>query len=174
MRKKKLDLSLSPLIFTPFITFALLLSAAYFNPSVFAAGSNDGLVTKSDGTTYLSTAIGASSAADTSNPDLALLPQGYAHNLTTLLTGVLSLLIAVVSLLVFVYLIWGGIEWITSGGDKAKTDQARSKIISALVGVIIIAASYAVLQIMLRFLGFGSLTEVFNNIVPISPSTSKL
>ena len=133
-----------------------------------AAGSNDGLVTESDGTTYLSTAVGTTSATEANNPDLAILPQGYAHDLTTLLTAVLSLLIAVVSLLVFVYLIWGGIEWITSGGDKGKTDQARSKIIAALVGVIIIASSYAILQIMLRFLGFDSLTEVFNNIVPIS------
>ena len=156
--------------FLSFIIFIFTLgSAHFFLPvnSVLAAGSNDGVVTESDGTTYLSTAIGTASA-DTDNPDLAYLPPGYARNLTSLLTGVLSLLIAVVSLLVFVYLIWGGIEWITSGGDKGKTDQARSKIIAALVGVIIIAASYAVLQIMLRFLGFDSLTEVFNNIVPIS------
>ncbi len=135
--------------------------------NVLAAGSNSGVVTESDGTTYLSTAVGTTSA-EIDNPDLSILPQGYAHNLTILLTGILSLLIAVVALLVFVYLIWGGIEWITSGGDKGKTDQARSKIIAALVGVIIIASSYAVLQIMLRFLGFSSLTEVFNNIVPIS------
>ena len=145
---------------------------AFFTPAVIAAGSNDGVVHESDGTTYLSTAVGTDSASN--NPDLALLPQGYAHNLTTLLTAVLSLLIAVVSLLVFVYLIWGGIEWITSGGDKGKTDQARSKIISALVGVIIIASSYAVLQIMLKFLGFDSLTEVFNNIIPISSPTGNV
>ncbi len=134
---------------------------------VFASGARStNLIKKADGTTYLG--VISSASAKNSNPDYVILPRGYARNLTVLLTSVLSLLIAIIALLVFVYLIWGGIEWITSGGDKSKTDQARGKIIAALVGVIIVASSYAVLQIMLRFLGFTSLTEAFNHIKPIS------
>ncbi len=54
------------------------------------------------------------------------------------------------AILVFAYLIWGGIEWITSGGDSTKTEDARKKITAAIVGLIILAASYAILELVLR------------------------
>lgn len=104
------------------------------------------------------------------NPDLALLPTGFAPNLTALLTSMLSVVIAVVALLVFFYLVWGGFSWITSGGDKGKTEQARSKILAAVIGLIIVASSYAILQVLVRLLGYPSLTAVFEAIVPISGS----
>ncbi len=56
-------------------------------------------------------------------------------------------------LLLFIYLVWGGIEWLTSGGDKGKIENARNKITNALIGVAIIAASYAVWTLALTFFG---------------------
>jgi hypothetical protein len=73
-------------------------------------------------------------------------------------------------LLVFAYLIMGGVEWITSGGEKSKTESARNKITSAVVGLIILAASYAVLTLLIRFLGFNSLFEAINAVKPINQS----
>lgn len=102
------------------------------------------------------------------NPDLKLLPTGFATDITALITSLLSIAIAAVALLVFFYLIWGGLEWIMSGGDKSKTEQARSKIMAAVVGLIIVAASYAVVQLLVRFLGYPSLTAVFEGIVPLT------
>ncbi|MCB9801833.1 MAG: hypothetical protein H6774_01970 [Pseudomonadales bacterium] len=70
---------------------------------------------------------------------------------------------AIAALLVFVYLIWGGIEWITSGGDKGKTESARNKITAAIIGLIILAASYALLRIALEFIGVdGGLQGILN------------
>ena len=68
----------------------------------------------------------------------------------------------IAAVLVFFYLIWGGIEWITSGGDKGKTESARNKITSAVIGLIVIASSYAVLTLALNFLGFSNLNDVFS------------
>lgn len=67
-----------------------------------------------------------------------------------------ALLIA--GLLVFAYLILGGIQWITSGGDKGKTEAARNKITAALVGLAIVASSYALMQVVAYFFGI----DVFN------------
>ncbi len=106
------------------------------------------------------------------NPDLILLPTGFAPNLTALLTSMLSVVIAVVALLVFFYLVWGGFSWITSGGDKGKTEQARGKILAAVIGLIIVASSYAILNVLVRLLGYPSLTAVFDAIVPISGTGS--
>lgn len=64
-----------------------------------------------------------------------------------------ALLIA--GLLVFAYLILGGIQWITSGGDKGKTEAARNKITAALVGLAIVASSYALMQVVAYFFGIN-------------------
>jgi hypothetical protein len=48
---------------------------------------------------------------------------GFATDFGKLINGVLSFVMVIAALLVFLYLIWGGIEWITSGGDKGKTES---------------------------------------------------
>ncbi len=86
-------------------------------------------------------------------------PTGYATDLGGLLQSVLNFVMVIAALMVFFYLIYGGIEWISSGGDKGKTESARNKITAAVVGLIILAASYAIFIVVLNFLGFGSIQE---------------
>jgi len=90
-------------------------------------------------------------------------PRGFATNFGGLLNGVLSFVLIIGALLVLFYLILGGIEWITSGGDKGKTEAARNKITAAVIGLIILAAAWAILTLVLNFLGFRNLNEVFDN-----------
>lgn len=94
--------------------------------------------------------------------------RGFASSVSGLINGVLSFVMVIAALLVFLYLIMGGIEWITSGGDKSKTESARNKITGAVIGLIVLAASYAILLIVLNFLGFRNLGEVFDNVRPIN------
>jgi cytochrome bd-type quinol oxidase subunit 2 len=89
--------------------------------------------------------------------------KGFADNIGSLINGLLGFVMLIAALLVFLYLILGGIEWITSGGDSSKTEKARNKITAAVVGLVILAASYAVLLIVINFLGFSNLEEVFSN-----------
>lgn len=78
--------------------------------------------------------------------------------------------ILVSALLVFGYLVLGGIQWITSGGDKGKTESARNKITAALVGLAIVASSYAIMRIIGFFFGVnifdGGIGETLNTIKP--------
>jgi hypothetical protein len=83
--------------------------------------------------------------------------EDYGSLITTLLRTVMIL----AGLLVFVYLIWGGIEWITSGGDKGKTENARNKITAAIVGLVILAASYAILHLVISLLGVEGYGAIF-------------
>lgn len=66
--------------------------------------------------------------------------------------GVGTLLI-VAALLAFLYLILGGIQWITSGGDKSGMEAARNKITHAIVGLIIVGAAWAIMTLVQNFLG---------------------
>lgn len=75
-------------------------------------------------------------------------------------TGI-SVVIIVSGILVFVYLVWGGIEWLTSGGDKGKVESARNRIVSALVGLAIIAASWALVRIIAYFFGVDAGLSTF-------------
>lgn len=86
-------------------------------------------------------------------------PKGFATDFGALLNSVLTIVMVIAALLVFFYLILGGIEWITSGGEKGKTEAARNKITAAVVGIIILAASYAIFSLVLRFLGFANVND---------------
>lgn len=75
-----------------------------------------------------------------------------------LFSGIIGVAMVIAVILVFVYLIWGSIEWITSSGDKGKTEGARNKISNAIVGILILAASIAVFTLLEKFLGIDVLT----------------
>ena len=81
--------------------------------------------------------------------------EGFFGTFESLWDKLLSFVMAIGLLLVFMYLIWGGIDWITSGGDKGKTEGARNKITAAVIGLIVLAAAYAILTIAVGFLADG-------------------
>lgn len=57
------------------------------------------------------------------------------------------------ALLVLIYLLWGGIAWITAAGDSNKVSAARDKITQAIIGLIVLAASLAIFMLVQSFLG---------------------
>jgi len=94
---------------------------------------------------------------------------GYAFDAGYLLNFALKGALVVGVLLALAFLILGGIEYITSGGEKGKTESARNKITAAVVGLILIAASFAILSLVLRILGIsGGLTGALNNVPTIN------
>lgn len=67
-------------------------------------------------------------------------------------TAITILLIVAVIIALF-FLVWGGIRWITSGGDKGKVEGARNTIVAAIVGLIIAFLAFFILQVALGFFG---------------------
>src|SRR3990167_7266093 len=49
------------------------------------------------------------------------------------------------------YLIYGGIRWITSGGDKTAVEGARNHIIAAIIGLAVIFLSFLILNVVVGF-----------------------
>ncbi len=70
-----------------------------------------------------------------------------------LVSAIVGTLLIVAALLAFLFLILGGIQWITSGGDKAGMEAARNKITHAIVGLIIVGAAWAIMILIQNFLG---------------------
>jgi hypothetical protein len=70
-----------------------------------------------------------------------------------LISRVISVAFILAGILTFALLVMGGIEWLTSGGDKAKTESARNRITAAIVGLAIVAASWALMKLIAYFFG---------------------
>lgn len=97
-------------------------------------------------------------------PGVIVKPDGFATSLSGVISFALNLVMIVALLLVFLYLILGGIQWITSGGDKGKTEEARNKITAAVIGIIILAAAYALVQFVAYILGVGDFNNILTNV----------
>ena len=72
--------------------------------------------------------------------------------------NIMTVAMTLAAILVFGFLIWGAIEWITSAGDKSKMEGARNKIGNAIIGLIILAATVALFVVVEEFLGIDVLT----------------
>jgi hypothetical protein len=91
--------------------------------------------------------------ADTSTIGIAQPSTMKITDIGKLISSAISLAFIVAGILAFAFLVIGGIEWLTSGGDKTKTEGARNRITAALVGLAIIAASWALMQLVSYFFG---------------------
>lgn len=85
---------------------------------------------------------------------------GSGTDIGTFISGVLNLLVIIAGLIALVFLIIGGIRYITSGGDSSKTEAARKQIIAALIGLVIVLVSFLFLNVVLGLLGLGSVNQI--------------
>ena len=69
--------------------------------------------------------------------------------------GLVNLVLVVAFLLAFAFLVIGGIKWIMSGGDKAGTESAKGTVTAALVGLVIVLVSWALINFLGTFFGAG-------------------
>lgn len=83
--------------------------------------------------------------------------------------GLIGIVLVLAAIIFFFVLVIGGIRWITSGGDKAQTEGARNQITAALVGLVIVFAAWAIIQLIEVFFSVNILGGL--NIIP-APATS--
>lgn len=75
-------------------------------------------------------------------------PTGGSSALSKIIQGGVTIAITVSFMAGIIMLIWGGISWITAGGDKQKIQSARMKIVTALVGLVMVLLSFFILSIV--------------------------
>ena len=68
----------------------------------------------------------------------SVIKEGGITYLSTLLSRALTIFLVVGLIFIAVYLVWGGLQWITSQGDKAKLTAARGRITWAIIGFIVL------------------------------------
>ncbi len=103
---------------------------------------------------FLSTTL----AATTIN----LAPRGQFTGLNNITIGniiaaIIILVLVIAALIFFFMLVWGGVKYIMSGGDKAQTEAARGQITAALIGLVIVFAAWAIINLVNLFFGINIL-----------------
>lgn len=72
----------------------------------------------------------------------------WAVRPSNLVRAAVNLFLGFSGVIAFIFLLWGGVQWIMSGSDKEALDRARRRIINALIGLAIVLSSYALLFII--------------------------
>ena len=96
-------------------------------------------------------------------PTIDLNPSGSMSKVGTLtvgslISGAIQLILIVAALIFFFLLIIGGIRWMTAGGDKEKAGAARGQLTSALIGLAIVFAAWAVIRLIEALFGISILS----------------
>lgn len=75
--------------------------------------------------------------------------------------GIISNIIGIMTIVAGIWFLFqfiiGGFGFMTAGGDPKKMGEARTKITSALIGLIIVVAAYAIIHLIGALLGFDIL-----------------
>lgn len=66
---------------------------------------------------------------------------------------IITLLFVIGIVIAVAFLIFGGIRWILSGGDKTKVEAARGHIVASIIGLVIIAAAFLIFSLVFQILG---------------------
>jgi len=70
-------------------------------------------------------------------------------DLPTLVGSIINIVLGFLGIVLLIYLIWGGFKWMTSGGSEDGVNEAKTMIRNAIIGLIIIVASYAISSFVL-------------------------
>jgi len=71
-----------------------------------------------------------------------------ALTVPNMVSGAISMVMLVVALVFFFMLIWGGLKWVMSQGEEKAVAGARAQITNALVGLAIVFAAWAIMQLI--------------------------
>lgn len=91
-------------------------------------------------------------------------PVAPTYTISALISGLIGFFILIAAVIAFIYLLIGGIQWMSSGGDKAAIETARNRIIQAVIGLIIIASVWAILTLLFPVVGLTFPKIQFPNI----------
>lgn len=81
-----------------------------------------------------------------STPNFSPNPNGIGQIVENSSDKALAIITIIAGALATIYLIWNGIQYITSAGNPEKIKSARSGMINAVIGIVIIVAAYAIIR----------------------------
>ena len=85
--------------------------------------------------------------------------------LQKLIPSLVSIFLLLGSLFFFFFILWGAVEWISSGGDKGKIEAARTRITNSVIGLAILYSTWAIVNVISTFFGITIFNLNLGNLV---------
>jgi len=79
------------------------------------------------------------------------------RDLPTTIGGIIRVILTVLGVVLLVYIVYGGVLWMTAGGDVEDVKKAKAIIQQAIIGVAIILAAYAISEFVVSRLAGATL-----------------
>lgn len=145
--KQKLQLSLISFgRFTLFFAFLLIVPFRVFAaPPPTEPPANSGVNVNIAGEAYVKGLPGANQSSTQS----IWFRQAFAN----IIGSLLSIVMTIAAILLLLYLVMGALGWITSAGDKGKLEEARNRMTTAVIGIIVLSAVVVLFMLVQQFLG---------------------
>ncbi len=70
--------------------------------------------------------------------------QRYPSDIPTLIGNVIGTALSMIAVIFFILMVYGGFLWMTAHGDSGQVDKAKDTIVAAIIGIIVVLASYAI------------------------------
>lgn len=112
---------------------------------------------------YLFTSFQVFAQNDIVPGDVPLVDPGPVATVNTVVRWIIIILIAIGIIAALIFLLWGAIKWIISGGDKEKVSEARGHIIAAIIGLVVLLLAVVILNFVMGLLGAG---DILNPNIP--------
>ncbi|TAN33490.1 hypothetical protein EPN28_01600 [Patescibacteria group bacterium] len=79
-----------------------------------------------------------------------------ADDIRVIAARIIRIALSLIGMVLVVLILYGGFLWMTAGGNDEQIGKAKKVIINAIVGLIIIMASYAIVLFVMKMLGIGA------------------
>lgn len=87
-------------------------------------------------------------------------------NVGTIIGNLITIILILAIVIAVFFLIYGGIRWITSGGDKQAVENARNHIIAAIVGLVIALLAFFIINFVGSLIGVNLTNLTIPTLVP--------
>lgn len=114
--------------------------------------------------------FGAPTFAFAVNLNPLAVPIIQGTDLISVLGRIVDLVLMWGGIIAFFYALWGGFKYLTSGGDNKGADEGKKTLTNAIIGIIIIAISYVVVNYLTATLR-NSFQGVPEAAVTLAPAT---
>lgn len=73
-------------------------------------------------------------------------------DIRVIVANIIRLVLSFIGIIMVIMIIWGGFLWLTAGGSDEQTSKAKSTLINAIIGLIIILAANSIVTYLINAL----------------------
>ena len=77
-------------------------------------------------------------------------------NIASIINNVLPFIIAIASVILFIVLMWGGLDYVSSQGAPEKLKTANAKITAAIIGFVLLILAFFITRVLSTIFGVGT------------------